>query len=69
MCEINNGFKELVEDYYQLMELYQDVKSEIKRRDKRLFERWKAGGFIIDEDILSMYPNLTQCIESLDEEN
>lgn len=28
---------------------------------------WKAGGFIIDEDIMSMYPNLGQVIETIPE--
>lgn len=43
--------------------LYNDVKNEVRRKDKRFFERWKAGGFIIDEDILSMYPCLSVFVD------
>lgn len=45
--------------------LYNDIKNEIRRKDKYLYERWKAGGFLIDEDIISGYPNLSKCLETL----
>ena len=47
--------------------LYNDIKNEIRRKDKYLYERWKAGGFLIDEDIISGYPNLSKCLETLQE--
>jgi hypothetical protein len=56
---------DLQEQYNELMGLYCDIKADIKRKNKLLFERWKAGGFIIDEDIMSMYPNLGEVIEQL----
>lgn len=33
----------------------------------RTFTRWKAGGFLVDDDIVSMYPDLGRVIESLDD--
>lgn len=59
---------ELNEDFEKLMELYNSVKREIRQRDKHLYERWKAGGFCIDSDILSMYPSLPEVMESLQAE-
>jgi hypothetical protein len=53
--------------YEELMSAYYDLKTEIKNRNKYLFERWKAGGFIIDEDIISGYPNLQKVLEELGE--
>lgn len=58
----------LHDDINQLIELYQSVKRQIRQQDKHLFERWKAGGFLVDNDIISMYPNLQQIAETLEEE-
>lgn len=52
----------------QLMELYCNLKERIRRSDRRLFERWKAGGYLIDSDIFSTYPNLEEVVEQLEEE-
>lgn len=49
----------------ELYFLYCRVKSEVRSLDKYLFERWKAGGYLIDEDIISGYPNLSQVLEIL----
>lgn len=53
----------------EMLGLFEEIKHEVRSRDKRLFERWKAGGFIIDSNILSMYPNIEQVLESLDPED
>jgi hypothetical protein len=42
----------------KLMDLYHEIKEEIRKEEKHFFERWKAGGFLIDPDIVSMYPIL-----------
>lgn len=52
--EINNGM-----EY---------IKRICKENDKNLYERWKAGGFIVDTNIVSMYPNVDEVVESLMEE-
>jgi hypothetical protein len=52
----------------ELMDLFVQIKGEIKSRDRHLYERWKAGGFTVDTDIVSMYPDLTECVEKLDAE-
>jgi len=57
------------ETYDSLMSLYNELKHQIQRSDRNLYERWKAGGFLIDDDIISMYPNLTQVVEILSEDN
>lgn len=53
---------ELEQQIDELYCLYNDIKNEIRRKDKYLYERWKAGGFLIDEDIISGYPNLCECL-------
>jgi hypothetical protein len=45
------------------MGMYEDLKRELRRRNPREFERWKAGGFLIDSDIISMYPTLGVALE------
>lgn len=49
--EINNGM-----EY---------IKRICKENDKNLYERWKAGGFIVDTNIVSMYPNVDEVVGSL----
>lgn len=53
----------------KILELLEEVKREVKQKDAHLFEQWKAGGFIIDPDIMSMYPDLTKVAELLSDEN
>ena len=55
--------------YDDLMSIYHDIKREVRRRDKHLYERWKAGGFLVDDDILSMYPDLGKVVEQLGDED
>lgn len=56
---------ELRERYEQFMELYNDLKQEIRRERKSEYERWKAGGFIVDDDIISSYPNIANILETM----
>lgn len=57
---------ELREMYHQMMSLYCDIKREVKSLDSLTYERWKAGGFLVDEDVVCMYPNLGKTIETLE---
>lgn len=44
------------------------VMGELKSAAKEmphLYERWKAGGFLVDTDIVSMYPNAEEVIGEL----
>ena len=45
-----------------LLIAYDELKQEVRRQDKNLYERWKAGGFIIDSDIVSGYPNIEDIV-------
>lgn len=45
------------------------IKCRVKRIDKHLYERWKAGGFLVDDDIVSMYPNMSEVVESIDDDD
>lgn len=59
-----NELREQIDDLYAL---YDSIKMEIRRKDPQAYERWKAGGFLIDEDIVSMYPNLQTVSEGLED--
>lgn len=54
--------------FAELMDLYEEIKREVRRRDPHLYDRWKAGGFIVDRNIVSMYPCLEEVVESLSDE-
>jgi len=42
---------------------YQEIKRQIRMEDPMLYERWKAGGFLVDNDIICMYPCLEGMLE------
>jgi hypothetical protein len=64
--EFTDGATNTLRDkYLRFVELYQELKQEVRRADRSLFERWKAGGFVVDTDIVSMYPNLEEVAEAL----
>jgi hypothetical protein len=56
------------EQFDEMMGLYQAIKRKIRQLDPHLYERWKAGGFIVDKDIVSMYPDLGSVVEDLEAE-
>lgn len=64
-----NGDETATELHEILIEVYNEIKNRIRRKNKTIFERWKAGGFIIDSDIMSMYPNVETVIEELESED
>ncbi len=53
----------------RLMIAFDEVKSEVKRRNSKLYERWKAGGFMVSGDFVSMYPSIEEVMEELGEED
>ena len=55
----------LTKKYEALIELFNEIKDEIEERDPNEYARWKAGGFILDTNIISMYPNLDEVVEGL----
>lgn len=61
----NAGAGEVQEQYNEMMNLYTDIKRQVQQLDPHLYERWKAGGFLVDDDIVSMYPSLGSVVEDL----
>lgn len=55
------------ERFQEMMDLYEELKRDIRHADPRLYERWKAGGFLVDSDIVSMYPHMGEVVETLAE--
>lgn len=57
---------------YALSELgtaFENFKRVLKRNDPSTYERWKAGGFLIDDNVVSMYPCARDCVPAPDEED
>lgn len=57
---------ELREMFDEMMELYNAIKDEVRRRDKHLYDRWHAGGCAVDDGFISAYPHLGEVVESLE---
>jgi uncharacterized membrane protein len=60
--------KMLKEKLQKMLDLYVEIKEEVQRKDPDLYERWKAGGFLVDSSIVSYYPDIDSVVESIKEE-
>ena len=47
----------------EILQKFESVKNAIRREDEHWYERWKAGGFQIDDTFFSNYPNLQEYLE------
>ena len=61
--------RELKDLHDEMMGLYNTIKREVASRNQNLYERWKAGGFIVDDNVCSMYPNSGEVMDALDDED
>lgn len=59
----------LTKNLQDMLALFDEIKQEVKQRDRRLYDRWAAGGFNINADIVSMYPNVEEVVEELGDED
>lgn len=59
----------LTKKLQEMLGLFEEIKSEVKDRDRGLYDRWAAGGFNINADIVSMYPNVEEVVEELGDED
>ena len=50
-----------------ILELFEEVKREIQKVNASFYERWKAGGFLIDSSICSMYPSIADAVPYFDD--
>lgn len=60
--------KELNEIENQLFTAFNNLKRFVRLKNESLYERWKAGGFLVDNNIVSMYPNAEEVLEALRED-
>lgn len=56
-------------DFGEFMTQYDTLKRHIRGKNPHLYERWKAGGFLVDSSIVSMYPSLEEVMEEIGFEN
>lgn len=59
---------ELSDAYQDLIDIYCKLKAFIRRKSPQLYERWKAGGFRVDEGVNSMYPSMSDVVNNICEE-
>jgi hypothetical protein len=63
-------FEEITEEFVaDFLDKYELIKEYIRRTNTRAYDRWKAGGFIVDHNVVSMYPTLLQTVEDVGYEN
>ena len=54
---------ELSEQIDDVLILFETIKRSISQKNPEFYERWKAGGFLIDDGIISMYPSLSAFVD------
>jgi hypothetical protein len=50
----------------KLLDIFHEVKDELRKTEPSFYEKWKAGGFMVSNEFYSMYPNLQKLWEDLD---
>lgn len=53
---------EAEEKFLEMIQHYEWLKRFVRTNLPQEYERWKAGGYLIDSDIMSMYPHLGQIV-------
>ena len=53
--------KSLFDDFMRDFRYFKDF---IKSTNRAAYENWKAGGFLVDKDIISMYNTMEQAFDS-----
>jgi hypothetical protein len=51
----------------RMMDLFDEIKEIVRRRNTKLFNRWKAGGFIVCDDVHSTYPSIRDVVADLED--
>ncbi len=55
--EMQSMFTDFISDYRSIKQFIKDYAPEE-------YQRWKAGGFLLDDDIVSMYPTIGPVFDS-----
>lgn len=53
------------DDLRNLLETLHRIKQKVRNADPNLYERWRAGGFLTDASVVSMYPSIEKVVELL----
>jgi len=55
--------EELEDALRNLLDAFGEFDSLLRWADRRLWERWKAGGKAVSDEFVSMYPSAAECVE------
>jgi len=58
--------EELTDALTALLDAFGEFDSLLRRADRHLWERWKAGGKAVSDEFVSMYPAAAECVEQLE---
>lgn len=56
--------EDLEECITQLYERFNEAKEMLRDENPAFYRQWKSGGFLIDENIMSMFPCLSDVCEN-----
>lgn len=62
---MHDMLSKLMEESDRLLDSFEEIKRITREYDKHLYERWKAGGFLIDDNVVSMYPTVRDVVDNL----
>ncbi len=55
--EDDNSNEEIEQAFSKLEDAFYEFSNIVKEKDSHLYEQWKSGGFIVSDNVVSMYPN------------
>lgn len=67
--ETNMNADQLADTLEQMYEAYETLRQELQRKNPRLYERWKSGGYLVSDNVVSHYPTMREAIETLIDES
>ncbi len=59
---------DLRKNFDELMDLFEAIKREVRKKDKHLYEQWHAYGLMVSDDFVHGGPTLSEVVDKLDYE-
>jgi len=60
-----NNLSELLQNLLEAFNTFDDA---LRQSDRQQWESWKAGGKMVSNEFVSMYPTAEECVESITSE-
>jgi hypothetical protein len=60
---------DLAEAFKNMTDGFENFREIVRRKNPSLYERWEAGGFLVSDNIVSMYPCASEVMDEFEDED